>query len=141
MARKVAVVVAAAAIALVAAGCVTSQDTFSAMNADRAAAGAAAVQETGDLDWVAQNWANHLRDTASFSHQDIAALSAWSPYTAMAETLAKVPFDYTGAQVETLWMNSAEHHAIVLDRRYQYVGIGIASNQTDTWVVAVFGAP
>jgi len=141
MVRKLAVVVAAAAIALVAAGCVTSEDTLSAMNADRASAGAAALQETRDLDYVAQNWANHLRDTASFYHQDIAAVIAWSPYTAMAETLAKVPFDYTGAQVETLWMNSAEHHAIVLDRRYQYVGIGIASNQTDTWVVAVFGAP
>src|SRR5215218_10156829 len=86
MVRKLAVVVAAAAIALVAAGCVTTQDTLSAINADRASAGAAAVQEAGDLDYVAQNWANYLRDTNSFYHQDIAALQAWSPYSAMGET-------------------------------------------------------
>jgi uncharacterized protein YkwD len=115
------------------------QDTLSAINADRASAGAAALQEAGDLDYVAQNWANYLRDTNSFYHQDIAALMAWSPYTAMGETLAKVPLDSTGAQAEAIWMNSAEHGAIVLDRRHGYVGIGIASNQTDTWVVAVFG--
>jgi uncharacterized protein YkwD len=139
MARKLAVVVAAAAIAFVAAGCVTSQDTLSAINADRASAGAAVVQQAGDLDGVAQNWANYLRDSNSFSHQDIAAVKAWSPYAWMGETLAKVPVDYTGAQVEAIWMKDAQHRAIVLDPRYRYVGIGIASNQSDTWVVAVFG--
>jgi uncharacterized protein YkwD len=143
MTRKLGVVVAAAAIALVAAGCVSSDDTYNAMNSDRAAAGVSAVQRADDLTSIAQNWANHLRDANSFDHQDLGAVMAWLglPYCAMGETLAKVPFDYTGAQVEAIWMNSAEHRAIVLDGRYGYVGIGIASDsaQTTTWVVADFG--
>jgi uncharacterized protein YkwD len=139
--RKLAIIVAAAALAVVAAGCVTRDDTIGAINADRAAIGVSAVQHADDLATVAQTWADHLRDTNSFYHQDIGAVMAWSPYTAMGETLARVPFDYTGAQVEAIWRNSAEHRAIVLDRQYNYVGIGIASDsaQTVTWVVAVFG--
>jgi uncharacterized protein YkwD len=143
MTRKLAVVVAAAAIALVAAGCVTNDDTIGAINADRAAVGVSAVQRADDLTAVAQNWANYLRDTNSFYHQDIGAVRAWLglPYSAMGETLARVPFDYTGAQVEAIWMNSAAHRDIVLDRGYNYVGVGVAwdSAQTTTWVVALFG--
>jgi uncharacterized protein YkwD len=139
MRRKLGVVAAAVAVALVAAGCVTRDDTISSINSDRAAAGVSSAQQADDLASVAQHWADVLRDTNSFYHQDIAAVMAWSPYSAMGETLAKVPLDATGAQVEAIWMNSSQHRAIVLDRRYGYVGIGIASDQTTTWVVAVFG--
>jgi uncharacterized protein YkwD len=142
MCRKLAIVAAAAVIAFVAAGCVTQDDTMGSINADGAAAGVQSVQHADDLAYVAQNWADHLRDTNSLYHQDIAALRAWSPYAAMGETLAQVPFSSTGAQVEAIWMNSAAHRAIVLDGEYDYVGIGIASDsaQTTTWVVVDFGA-
>jgi len=139
MRRNLAVVAAAVAILFVAAGCVTRDDTISSINSDRSAAGVAGVQAADDLTTVAQNWADHLRDTNSFYHQDIAAVMAWSPYSSMGETLAKVPFDTSSAAVEAMWMNSSQHRAIVLGGQYGYVGIGIASDQTTTWVVGVFG--
>ena len=99
------------------------------------------VQQADDLNYVAQSWANYLRETNSFYHQGIGALIAWSSYTSLGETPAKVPFDLTGAPVEAIRMKGAEHRAIVLDGHYGYVGIGIVSDaaQTTTWIVADFG--
>src|SRR5262249_31311921 len=74
MRRNLAVVAAAAVVLLVAAGCVTRDDTIGAINSDRSAAGVGSIQTADDLTTVAQNWADHLRDTNSFYHQDIAAV-------------------------------------------------------------------
>lgn len=55
--------------------------------------------------------------------------SAWGENVGMAGVVTRV---------RTLWMRSGGHRAILLDRRYRRVGVGIVQARGGVWVTAIF---
>jgi uncharacterized protein YkwD len=119
---------------------------FSLVNQDRAANGVAALRFSGALARVAQYRAQDMLNRGYFSHYDPAtgqlAFSAlmhlWGiPYTTAGENIAWST-NPSMAEINTMFMNSPEHRANILNGAYHQVGIGVASNGAKIMVVEVF---
>jgi uncharacterized protein YkwD len=119
---------------------------FSLVNQDRAANGAAALSWSGSLARVAQYRAQDMLNRNYFSHYDpttgqvafVELLHLWGiPYTTAGENIAWST-NPSMAGINTLFMNSPEHRANILNRAYHHVGIGVASNGSKVMVVEVF---
>jgi uncharacterized protein YkwD len=119
---------------------------FSLVNQDRAANGVAGLRFSGGLARVAQYRAQDMLNRGYFSHYDPAtgqlAFSAlmhlWGiPYTTAGENIAWSTNPSMG-EINTMFMNSPEHRANILNGAYHQAGIGVASNGAKTMVVEVF---
>ncbi|HXL18136.1 MAG TPA: CAP domain-containing protein [Streptosporangiaceae bacterium] len=119
---------------------------FSLVNQDRAASGVAALRFSGALARVAQYRAQDMLNRGYFSHYDPAtgqlAFSAlmhlWGiPYTTAGENIAWST-NPSLAEINTMFMNSPEHRANILNGAYHQAGIGVASNGGKIMVVEVF---
>jgi uncharacterized protein YkwD len=119
---------------------------FSLVNQDRAANGVAALRFSGALARVAQYRAQDMLNRGYFSHYDPATgqlafsalLRLWGiPYTTAGENIAWST-NPSMAGINTMFMNSPEHRANILNSAYHQVGIGVASNGVKTMVVEVF---
>jgi len=119
---------------------------FALVNQDRAANGVAALTYSAALARAAQYRAEDMLNRGYFSHYDPATgqlafsalLSAWGiPYTYAGENIAWST-DPSMAGFNTMFMNSPDHRANLLDQRYHHVGIGVASNGSKTMVVEIF---
>jgi uncharacterized protein YkwD len=119
---------------------------FSLVNQDRAANGAAPLAWSGSLARVAQYRAQDMLNRNYFSHYDPASgqlafaqlLHLWGiPYTAAGENIAWST-NPSMASINTMFMNSPEHRANILNGAYHRLGVGVASNGVKTMVVEVF---
>jgi len=119
---------------------------FSLVNQDRAANGVAGLRFSGALARVAQYRAQDMLNRGYFSHYDPAtgqlAFSAlmhlWGiPYTTAGENIAWST-NPSMAAINTMFMNSPEHRANILNGAYHQAGIGVAGNGAKIMVVEVF---
>lgn len=112
---------------------------ISAMNGDRGA-GLGALCGNGQLQGIAQNWANSMAQHASLTHQDLGAALGTTSFSAMAENILEGPGGMSVDQMEASWMGSAPHRANILSGAYSAAGVGIAySSDGRVWVVVDFG--
>lgn len=119
---------------------------FSLVNQDRAANGAASLRFSGALARVAQYRAQDMLNRNYFSHYDpatgqlafVALMHLWGiPYSTAGENIAWST-NPSMAGINTMFMNSPEHRANILNGAYHQAGIGVASNGVKTMVVEVF---
>jgi uncharacterized protein YkwD len=111
-----------------------------AMNGDRGANGLGALCGNGQLQGIAQNWANWMAQNASLTHQDIGAAINGTPFSAMAENILVGPGGMSVGQMESAWMQSAGHRANILSGAYSAAGVGIAyGSDGRVWVAVDFG--
>jgi len=119
---------------------------FSLVNQDRAANGVASLRFSGALARVAQYRAQDMLTRGHFSHYDPAtgqlAFSAlmhlWGiPYSSAGENIAWST-NPSMAAINTMFMNSPEHRANILNGAYHQAGIGVAGNGAKIIVVEVF---
>ena len=119
---------------------------FSLVNQDRAASGAAPLAWSASLARVAQYRAQDMLNRNYFSHYDPATgqlafaqlLHLWGiPYTTAGENIAWST-NPSMAGINTMFMNSPEHRANILNGAYHRLGVGVASNGAKTIVVEVF---
>ena len=119
---------------------------FSLVNQDRAANGAATVAWSSPLARVAQYRAQDMLNRNYFSHYDPATgqlafvqlLHLWGiPYTTAGENIAWST-NPSMAAINSMFMNSPEHRANILNEAYHRLGVGVAGNGAKTIVVEVF---
>jgi uncharacterized protein YkwD len=90
------------------------------INASRARAGLAPLQQHQDLNAKADHWASTLRDRCQISHSRLAD-GAPSNWRKLGENVGR---GGTISQVHVAYMNSSGHRANILDGSYNYVGAG-----------------
>jgi uncharacterized protein YkwD len=119
---------------------------FSLVNQDRAANGVGPLGYSASLARVAQYRAQDMLNRNYFSHYDPATgqlafvqlLHLWGiPYTTAGENIAWST-DPSMAGINTMFMNSPDHRANILNAAYHRMGIGVASNGAKVMVVEVF---
>jgi uncharacterized protein YkwD len=111
-----------------------------AMNGDRGANGLGALCGNGQLQGIAQNWANWMAQNASLTHQDLGSVISGTPFSAMAENILVGPGGMSVDQMESAWMQSAPHRANILSGAYSAAGVGIAyGGDGRVWVAVDFG--
>jgi uncharacterized protein YkwD len=120
-----------------------SGDLAAATNSARAAAGLPALQLDGQLNAVAQAWAQHLAAANVLSHNG-ALRSQVSNWTYLGENVGMagdIP------SVQQAFMNSPEHRANILNSHYTEMGVGSATSTLPScgcqvlWVVVDFKRP
>jgi uncharacterized protein YkwD len=115
-------------------------DVLAAMNRDRAATRVPPLCADAQLDAIAQAWADHLAQTATFVHQDLWRVVPTTPFRALAENILRSTGVITTDQMEQAWMNSPEHRANILNPPYIAAGVGIARRADGaTYAVVDFG--
>jgi uncharacterized protein YkwD len=107
-------------------------DVVKATNAQRTAHGLRPMTVTSCLSSLATKWAAHLAATNTFAHQSLGPFLSNCHASTAGENIAKG--NVTASDVVTLWMNSAEHRANLLNGAFTHVAIG-AARQGGDWVV------
>src|SRR5438128_10361360 len=119
---------------------------LSLVNQDRAANGVGPVAYSASLARVAQYRAQDMLNRNYFSHYDpstgqlafVQLLHLWGiPYSTAGENIAWST-NPSMAAINTMFMNSPEHRANILQAAYRRVGLGVATNGAKTMVVEVF---
>lgn len=119
---------------------------FSLINQDRAGSGVRALAWSAALSRVAQYRAQDMLTRNYFSHYDpstgglafVALMNAWGiGYTTAGENIAWSTDPSMGG-INTMFMNSPEHRANILNPAFGRLGVGVASNGTKVMVVEVF---
>jgi hypothetical protein len=127
---------------------ITPQTIIELSNVVRASNGLLPLVEDPDLDEAAQAKADDMAAKGYFSHTSPDGTNALDrmiqsgyPVRYAAENLA-IHF-FTAEDVQRGWMESPSHRAILLDKRYEDSGIGVANGmfegQMTTYVVHLFG--
>jgi uncharacterized protein YkwD len=119
---------------------------LSLMNQDRAANGVAPLAWSASLARVAQYRAQDMLNRNYFSHYDpstgqlafVELFHLWGiSYTTAGENIAWST-NPSMAAINTMFMNSPEHRANILNGAYHRAGVGVASNGAKVMVVEVF---
>jgi uncharacterized protein YkwD len=119
---------------------------FGLINQDRTANGVGSLAWSASLARVAQYRAQDMLNRNYFSHYDPATgqlafvqlLRLWGiPYSTAGENIAWST-NPSMAGINTMFMNSPEHRANILNGAYHRVGVGVASNGAKVMVVEVF---
>jgi len=119
---------------------------FALVNQDRAANGVGGLSSSGALTRVAQYRAQDMLNRNYFSHYDpstgqlafLQLFRLWGiGYTAAGENIAWST-NPSMAGINTMFMNSPEHRANILNPAYHHLGIGVARSGAKTIVVEVF---
>jgi uncharacterized protein YkwD len=119
---------------------------LSLINQDRVANGVAPLAYSASLARVAQYRAQDMLNRNYFSHYDpstgqlafVQLLHLWGiPYTTAGENIAWST-DPSMAAINTMFMNSPEHRANILNGAYHRAGLGVASTGAKIMVVEVF---
>jgi uncharacterized protein YkwD len=110
------------------------------MNGDRGANGLGGLCENGQLDGIAQNWANWMAANHSLTHQNLSALIGGLPFSTMGENILVGPGGMSVGDMESAWMNSSPHRANILNGAFTSAGVGMAtSSDGQLWVAVDFG--
>lgn len=124
----------------------TAGAEFSLVNQDRAANAVAPLALSANLTRVAQYRAQDMLNRNYFSHYDpstgqlafLELFRQWGiSYTTAGENIAWST-NPSMAGINTMFMNSPEHRANILNPAYHRLGIGVATNGVKTMVVEVF---
>ncbi len=109
----------------------TADDTklnqiISETNKLRAQHGLAPVKRDGNLDKVAQNWANHLAQIDELNHRP----QFWTKYPAYlnrggSENILQAWKDYSAHDLVQIWYNSPGHRANMLSPKAKTLGVGL----------------
>jgi uncharacterized protein YkwD len=119
---------------------------LSLMNQDRAANGVAPLAWSAALARVAQYRAQDMLNRNYFSHYDpstgqlafVELFHLWGiSYSTAGENIAWST-NPSMAAINTMFMNSPEHRANILNGAYHRAGVGVASNGAKVMVVEVF---
>ena len=96
-------------------------------NAIRISHGLRPVTHNRELDRIAQDWANRMRDENNLHHRP----QHWNTYPAHipagGENILQAWDDYSNYQLVKLWYESPGHCKILLDPDARSLGIGIAT--------------
>jgi uncharacterized protein YkwD len=111
---------------------------LAATNAQRAANGRKPFTVTSCLSGFATKWAAHLAGTRTLTHQSLSPFLSDCHSMAVAENIADG--NVTAADVVTLWMNSPDHRANLLNSAYTHIGIGAAKSGSTWYVVQDFSS-
>lgn len=131
-----AVLLATGALALSA--CNVSQDLINAINSSRASVGARALTPNATLTFKAQSWANYMASTRQLVHSNLGDGNnlAWK---SLAENIGTFPAGYNAVQMNQAFYNSTSHRANMLNKNFNYIGVGVASDSTGRqWVAEEF---
>jgi hypothetical protein len=141
MGRRSALAVAAAIIAamvLAQGGAVASpsqeSDFVSRINAERTSRGLRSVTVKSDLVAVARAWSDHMAAEGAISH-DPNLPNEVDGWTALGDNVGKGPSVST---VHEAFMNSSAHRSIILDSRFNQVGVGVTQSGEYLYVTEVF---
>ncbi len=119
---------------------------FPLVNQDRALNQVGPLSSSAPLARVAQYRAQDMLSRNYFSHYDpstgqlafLQLFRLWGiPYTTAGENIAWST-NPSMAGINTMFMNSPEHRANILNPAYHHLGVGVASNGAKTIVVEVF---
>lgn len=122
------------------------QDLLNRINGARASAGISPVAYDATVSALALHRSSDMAAKNYFSHTApggdtyLALLkSAGVPFKYAGEIIAwnNYPPDQTEAQAFQGFMNSPEHHAIIMDPRYNYTGVGEAKNSSGGYYYTV----
>ena len=96
-------------------------------NAIRVSHGLRPVSHNRELDHIAQDWANRMRDENNLHHRP----QHWNAYPAHipagGENILQAWDDYSSYQLVKLWYESPGHRKILLDPKAKTLGIGVAT--------------
>lgn len=92
----------------------------------RAQHGLAPVKRDGNLDKVAQNWANHLAQIDKLNHRP----QFWTKYPNYlnrggSENILQAWKDYSAHDLVQIWYNSPGHRANMLSPKAKTLGVGL----------------
>jgi uncharacterized protein YkwD len=134
--------VAIALLAVALAGCMPddARTFLDRTNSLRKANGVPSVTEHDTLTKKAEAWAQHMASTGRLEHSTLSAGLSSLGWTALGENVG-----YSSRTSNTLltihnkFVSSAAHKAILLDRRYTHMGVGVARDSSGRiWVAEVF---
>jgi uncharacterized protein YkwD len=125
------------------AGAPSRADMFARINAARQHAGLPKVRMAPELQRATGAYAHTLARRGQFAHARNLRPRG-SAFSLVGEILGMAPGKGGDAGgIVHAWLGSPDHRPILLGRRYQYVGIGVASGrmqgQTTTFWVVRFG--
>lgn len=96
-------------------------------NAIRVSHGLRPVAHNRELDRIAQDWANRMRDENNLHHRP----QHWNVYPvhipAGGENILQAWGDYSSYQLVKLWYESPGHRKILLDPKAKILGLGVAT--------------
>lgn len=120
----------------VAAASSTESAFVSKINAARAAQGLTTLVVRSDLTSYARSHSAAMARRGSLFHtSDFSVICCW-------RTVAEnVGFGPDVSTIHTMFMNSPEHRANILDARMREVGVGVVSVNGQLWVTEIFRAP
>ncbi len=135
--RLVLALVLASTLSLVAASCVSTDQTtvFNQVNASRASRGVPAMGANQWLSDFAQNWAEWMAGTCTLRHSPNYASANPYRWRALAENVGR---GTSLSSVHTAFMNSTSHRNNILNRNFNYLGTGVARGCGYYWVVHEF---
>lgn len=141
MGRRSALAAVAAAIAamlLAPGGAVASpsqeSDFVSRINSERSARGLGSVAVKSDLVAVARAWSDHMAAAGAISH-DPDLPDKVSGWTALGDNVGKGP---TVSSIHNAFMESSAHRSVILDSRFNQVGVGVTQSGDILYVTEVF---
>jgi uncharacterized protein YkwD len=124
-------------LVLVMTGCIPDQPNLKnayLINTDRMSRGMRPYDWDDQLAAKARAWAQHMADSNTVSHSQLAAgvSAGWS---ALGENVGA---GSSVDQVHEAFLNSAEHRKAILSRSYDSMGIGVVEKNGQVWVVEVY---
>jgi hypothetical protein len=113
---------------------VAESDFVAKVNALRGSQGAGALQVHSVLTAKAQAWAAHMAATGCLCHSNLTdgVTVGWRK---LGENVGRGP---SVASLQSAFIGSPAHLANMLDKRFNYVGIGVAYGAGQMWVAQVF---
>lgn len=109
----------------------------SMLNAERASHGLAPLRISSDLVAIAQEWSAHMAGSQTLAHNP-GLTSLVHNWRAVGENVGEGP---TIEDLDSAFMNSAEHRANILDPSYREFGVGYATNDGIIWITIDFRDP
>lgn len=109
----------------------------SMLNAERESHGLAPLRMSGDLVAIAQQWSAHMASSGRLSHNP-ELTSLVHNWRAVGENVGEGP---TIEDLDSAFMNSAEHRANILDPSYREFGVGYTTRDGIIWITIDFRDP
>jgi len=114
------------------------QQILKETNAYRKSKGVKALKLSTKMNTVAVNWSKSQAKSKKMSHNPKYSSQIPKGWTAAGENVA---YGYAPKAVTKAWWNSPGHKANMLNKKYNYIGIGIAKDSSGRfYYTQVFGA-
>lgn len=126
-----------------------ASQSFELINQARAGHGVSAVVLDGELSEIARKYSEQMRDRGFFSHQDPSGNglrarlnAAGVPFSAAGENLALVADTANPAGLaHQQLLASPEHRDVMLAKRFELAGVGVAQSGSSYWITQIYLKP